>query len=193
MRCDYCYNKEIVFAKNGSITMGEALDFLRSRSGLLDGVVLSGGEATAYDLREFCHAIKALGFSIKLDTNGTNFTNIKKLLDLELLDYVALDYKAPKAKFTQISHSNKYDAFLQTLEYLLAGKTEFEVRTTLHADLLDVDDINAIIEDLEQRGYKNNYYIQEFLDTQESIANLQKPTKKFDKSKLKSTLNVIWR
>jgi pyruvate formate lyase activating enzyme len=80
MRCDYCYNKEIVFAKSGSITLREALDFLRSRRGLLDGVVLSGGEATAYELLPFTQAIKEMGFSIKLDTNGTNFNNLKKLL-----------------------------------------------------------------------------------------------------------------
>jgi pyruvate formate lyase activating enzyme len=134
-----------------------------------------------------------MGFSIKLDTNGTNFNNLKKLLEFGVVDFVALDYKAPKAKFTQITHSNKYEDFEKSLAYLLEGKTPFEVRTTLHADLLDVDDINTIIADLEQKGYKNNYYIQRFLETKESIANLHTPTKKFETSKLKSRLKIIWR
>ncbi len=193
MRCDYCYNKEIVFAKNGSISLQKALDFLSTRVSLLDGVVLSGGEATAYDLVAFCQEIKRMGFAIKLDTNGTYFENFKKLLDLNLLDYIALDYKAPKEKFTQITHSRKYDEFSQTLKLLLASSIDFEVRTTLHADLLTPQDINLIITDLEQRGYNKTYYIQEFLNTKENIANITEPKLEFNKKALKSKLNIIWR
>jgi len=193
MRCDYCYNKDIVFAKNGTITMHEALDFLRSRVALLDGVVLSGGEATAYDLVPFCQAVKEMGFSIKLDTNGTNFDNLKKLLDLHLLDYIALDYKAPKEKFTVITHSRKYDEFSKSLDILLTSDIDFEVRTTLHADLLTPTDINLIIQDLEARGYDKPYYIQEFLETETNIANLQKATSNFNKKSLKSSIDIIWR
>ena len=193
MRCDYCYNKDIVFAKKGTITMREALDFLRSRIGLLDGVVLSGGEATAYDLVSFCQAIKEMGFSIKLDTNGTNFDNLKKLLDLHLLDYVALDYKAPKEKFTQITHSRRYNDFSKSLDMLLASGIDFEVRTTLHADLLTATDINLITQDLEQRGYNKPYYIQNFLETETNIANLQKATSSFNKEALNNSLDIVWR
>jgi len=193
MRCDYCYNKDIVFAKNGSITLREALDFLRSRIGLLDGVVLSGGEATAYDLVSFCQTIKDMGFAIKLDTNGTYYKNFKQLLDLNLLDYVALDYKAPKEKFTQITHSRKYDEFSKTLDLLLTSDIDFEVRTTLHADLLSPNDINTIIDDLEKRAYNKNYYIQEFLETETNIGNIQKATSSFNKDAIKNSLKIIWR
>ena len=193
MRCDYCYNREIVFAKNGTITMQETLDFLSSRVSLLDGVVLSGGEATAYNLIEFCQAIKKMGFSIKLDTNGTYHNNLKQLLDLQLLDYVALDYKAPQEKFTQITHSRRYDEFSKTLDILLASDIEFEVRTTVHSDLLSVTDINAIITDLIQRGYTKDYYLQEFLDTKTSIADMKTPTSSLDKTALKRGLNIVWR
>ena len=193
MRCDYCYNKEIVFAKNGDITIPKALDFLSSRVSLLDGVVLSGGEATAYNLIEFCQAIKKMGFSIKLDTNGTYHNNLKQLLDLQLLDYVALDYKAPQEKFTQITHSRRYDEFSKTLDILLASDIEFEVRTTVHSDLLSVTDINAIITDLIQRGYTKDYYLQEFLDTKTSIADMRTPTSSLDKTALKRGLNIVWR
>jgi len=193
MRCDYCYNSDIVFAKSGNYTMDDMLEFLKTRVGLLDGVVLSGGEATTHPLAYFCQEIKKLGFLIKLDTNGTNPHVIKELLDLELLDYVALDYKAPKEKFIKITHSKDYDKFSDTLEMLIKSKIKFEVRTTLHNDLLSVDDINTIIHDLKNRGYSKIYYLQKFLDTQTTIANLQKSSKVFDDSKLFKEIEIIWR
>jgi len=193
MRCDYCYNSDIVYAKNGNYSLDYALNFLKSRVSLLDGVVLSGGEATTHDLVAFCKEIKKLGFSIKLDTNGTNYGTIKELLDLDLIDYIALDYKAPKTKFTQITHSNKYDEFSKTLNLLIEYKTAFEVRTTLHNDLLNVDDINTIINDLVQRGYNKKYFVQKFLDTGENIGNLKNSSTHFDESKLSTALEIIWR
>ena len=193
MRCDFCYNKDIVFAKEGNYTLKDALNFLGQRKNLLDGVVLSGGEASSYELTSFCQEIKKLGFLIKLDTNGTNVHELKKLIDLNLLDYVALDYKAPEYKFTQITHSKKYDEFVKSLELLIESGVRFEVRTTLHADLLNSDDINFILADLKERGYNQTYYIQEFIETQNNIGKLQKPSHSFDKSQLLSSFPIVWR
>jgi pyruvate formate lyase activating enzyme len=193
MRCDYCYNKDIVFAKDGKYSYNDILDFLKTRVNLLEAVVLSGGEASSYDLVLFCQKIKQLGFKIKLDTNGTNFIHVKELIDLNLLDYVALDYKAPEAKFTQITHSNKFDEFSKTLDLLINSNVEFEARTTVHADLLSSDDINEIIIDLKNRGYKNSYFIQEFLETEKNIGDLKRAKNKLDKSSLRSDLEVIFR
>jgi len=193
MRCDYCYNKDIVFAKNGSYSYADVLEFLKKRVGLLDSVVLSGGEATSHNLVEFCKEIKKLGFLIKLDTNGVNYNSIKELLELDLLDFIALDYKAPKEKFLKITYSDKYDEFSKTLDLLIKSDIEFEARTTLHNDLLNVDDINLIIDDLDAREYKGNYYVQEFLDTGTSIGNLTNSSISFDKEMLSNKLNIIWR
>jgi pyruvate formate lyase activating enzyme len=193
MRCDYCYNKAIVFSNSGSYTIDEVLEFLHSRVNLLEAVVLSGGEASSHDLVEFCKAVKKLGFKIKLDTNGTYFSKVKELVELELLDFVALDYKAPKEKFTQITHSNKYDEFSKTLDFLINNFKDFEARTTLHNDLLSEDDINDIIKDLVKRGYDKNYYIQKFQDTGESIGNLEAASNSFDASLLSDRLNIVWR
>ena len=193
MRCDYCYNKDIVFARDGKYSYQDILNFLKIRQNLLDAVVLSGGEATSHDLIEFCKEIKKLGFKIKLDTNGTNPLHVEQLLKKNLLDFIALDYKAPKDKFTQITHSNKYDEFLQTLEIIINSNIEHEVRTTLHSDLLHVEDINEIIKTLHTNGYRNTYYIQEFLDTGSSIASLQTPTTHFDKTKLLNLLKIQYR
>jgi len=193
MRCDYCYNKDIVFAKSGAYSLGDALNFLKTRQSLLDGVVLSGGEASLQELIPFCKAIKKLGFSIKLDTNGTNPELVKELIALELLDYIALDYKAPKEKFQAITHSHNYDAFNETLTFLIETEFDFEVRTTLHADLLNENDINTIIRDLQQKSYNGTYYIQEFRVTDENIGNLQKPQSSFDKSRLLDDIKIVWR
>lgn len=193
MRCDYCYNKDIVFAKSGEFSFNDVLEFLKTRLNLLDAVVLSGGEATSHDLVEFCKAIKKLGFKIKLDTNGTNFKQVKELLGLGLVDFIALDYKAPKEKFGKITHSNRYDDFSKTLDLLIDASIEFEVRTTLHNDLLNTDDINYIIKDLVQRGYNKNYYIQKFQDTGDNVGNIGLASNTFDSSKLIDDLNIIWR
>ena len=193
MRCDFCYNRDIVFAKDGEYSYSDVLEFLKTRVNLLEAVVLSGGEATSHELVEFCKQIKKLGFLIKLDTNGTNYNSVKELLELNLLDYVALDYKAPEDKFMQITHSNRYDEFSKTLNLLIQSNIEFEVRTTLHCDLLNVDDINTIINDLIFRGYDNQYYIQKFLLTEDNIGNLSRASTNFDRSKLSKALEIVWR
>ena len=193
MRCDYCYNKDIVFAKSGTYSYNDILDFLKTRVGLLDAVVLSGGEVTSHNLVEFCKQIKQLGFLIKLDTNGINYDSIKELVESNLVDYIALDYKAPKNKFFKITKSNRYNQFSKTLDFLIQNELEFEVRTTLHYDLLNENDINTITKDLKTRGYKNKYYIQQFLDTGTNIGNLQEPSNNFDKEKLINDEETIWR
>ena len=193
MRCSYCYNVDIVYAKNGTLSFNDVLDFLKQRVGRLDAVVLSGGEATTHPLVEFCQEVKKLGFKIKLDTNGTNPTQVKELYDAKLLDFIALDYKAPQSKFQVITKSNKFDAFSKTLDYLLASHINFEVRTTLHADLLNEKDINEIIADLVSRGYKKDYYIQKFMETDTNIANLIAPQDTFNNELLLNSLNIIFR
>lgn len=193
MRCDFCYNKSIVFSKIGIYDYQDILSFLKTRVNLLDAVVLSGGEASSHDLVDFCKEIRELGFLIKLDTNGTNYETIKELIELRLLDYIALDYKAPKEKFTQITHSNKYEEFSKTLDLLIDGNINYEVRTTLHNDLLHEDDINAIILDLSQRGYNKKYYIQKFLDTGTNIGNISASMKNFETSKLLKNLEIVFR
>ncbi len=193
MKCDYCYNKSIVFSKEGQKSFNDILTFLKKRVGLLDGVVLSGGEATGHNLIPFCKEVKKLGFSIKLDTNGANFKQIKDLIELNLIDYIALDYKAPQYKFKEITHSNSFEAFSKTLDFLISSGFTFEVRTTIHNDLLNEKDINFIINDLIKRGYKKQYFLQQFLDTGDNIGNIESTLKSFDKSTLSKDLEIIWR
>lgn len=200
MRCPYCYNKDIVFSKEGKYSLNDILDFLKTRVGLLDAVVLSGGEATGHSLTEFCKKIKDIGFLIKLDTNGTNFAALKELIDLKLVDFISLDYKAPEYKFKQLTMSNKFAEFSKSLDFLINSERDFadesfgfEIRTTVHSDLLDEDDINYIMVDLKKRGYSKKYYLQNFLYTSDNIGNIPEQKKVFDKSRLLNDLDTVWR
>ena len=190
MRCVYCYNKDIVFGE-GEISEEEAIAFLQSRVGLLEAVVLSGGEVTLYnDLVEFCKKIKQLKFKIKLDTNGLNTEMIQVLVENRLVDYIALDYKAPKEKYFVITKDKHFDNFSKTLNYLIQKEFSFEVRTTVHNDLLRVEEINRIIKDLLKRGYSGTYYLQPFVFTENTIGKVQEEKNAFDISKISNELNV---
>ncbi len=192
MRCEYCYNPDIVNSKSGLYTIDDLLGFLKKRVGLLEAVVLSGGEATMHNLIEICKEIKALDYKIKLDTNGSNPKQIKELLEKELLDFVAIDFKATKNKFKEITKSNLYDNFIESLNILEKSGIEYEVRTTLHNDLLNVHDINEMQDILIENNYKKDYFVQNFLEV-ENIGDLKSSTQKFDLSKLDNKLNIIWR
>ena len=184
-RCLYCYNDNIVYTKEGNYTQNNILDFLKTRIGLLDSVVLSGGEATVHNVIPFCKEIKKLGFKIKLDTNATNLPQIKKLIDLNLIDYMAIDFKAPKYKFEEIVGINMYDNTIKTIQYLINIDFNFELRTTINKDLLDENDINSMIEIISNLGYKNIYYLQNFLETSSNIGNISKSST-IDKNKINS-------
>ena len=182
-RCLYCYNDNIVYTKEGNYTQNNILDFLKTRIGLLDSVVLSGGEATVHNVIPICKEIKKLGFKIKLDTNATNLPQIKKLIELNLLDYIAIDFKAPKYKFKEIVGVDMYDNTIKTIQYLISIDFTFELRTTINKSLLDENDINSMIETISNLGYKNIYYLQNFLETSSNIGHISKSSN-IDKSNI---------
>lgn len=163
MRCGYCHNPQIVKGK-GRGNINQILTFLEKRKGLLDGVVLSGGEASIYaGLIDFAHQVKQMGYAIKLDTNGTRPDMIVKLLKNNLLDYVALDYKAPPEKFKKVTGIDKFKDFENTLDILCTqDKIPFEVRTTVHTTLMNEADVSAIIHDLDRKKYSKIFYVQNF-------------------------------
>lgn len=161
MRCGYCHNPQIVLGK-GTIGEEEAIGFLRRRIGLLDGVVLSGGEATTWPgLAGFAARVKAMGFAVKLDTNGLRPDVVASLLKHRLLDRIALDYKAPPARFRQVTSTTAYSRFSATLDILCAqDDVPFEVRSTVHTGLLNEDDILAMARDLAARNYTGTFALQ---------------------------------
>lgn len=173
MRCLYCYNPDIVLGK-GKLSFQEALKFLKTRVNLLDGVVLSGGECTSHkSIIKLIIEIKKMGLLIKVDTNGSNPDMIKFLLKEKLIDYVALDFKAPIDKFKSITNSDLYSSFISSLKLLISSAIPYEVRTTIHSTLLAQNDIQHMIDVLEEFNYKGVYYIQNFVNNTKTLAELE--------------------
>lgn len=172
MKCLYCYNPEIVNGK-GVYSYQDVFSFLSKRRGLLDGVVLSGGECTLHkDLIPFIEEIKSQGFKVKIDTNGLKPEVIQELLEKNLIDYVALDFKTLAPDFYKITKTISFDKFEQTLEVLQKSKIPFEVRTTIHSDLISRENLEKMISFLEQKKYQNTYYLQPFRNNVETISAL---------------------
>lgn len=191
MRCLYCYNFEIVNSKK-DIGEDKLITFLKSRVGLLEGVVFSGGECTLnQNFTSLARKVKELGFNLKVDTNGSNLKALQKTINF--IDYIALDFKAPKDKFKNVTSSNLYDEFIKTLKFLTHINFNFEVRTTIHSDLLDENDISKMAQILEKNGYKNSYFLQNFLNTGLNFGNLTTPKKEFDINKINSNLEICLR
>lgn len=190
MSCHYCYNPSIVRGE-GIYTNEEILTFLKTRVGKLTSVVLSGGECTLYPhLIELCEEIRELGFKIKIDTNGLKPDVIKELIDFSLIDFIALDYKAPAHKFFDITNNTSHEKFFKTLDHLIDKNFSFEVRTTIHSDLLTTEDINDIIADLKRRKYKGTYYLQNFLHVEDTLGNITTPSVPIDKNLLRNDLPI---
>jgi pyruvate formate lyase activating enzyme len=147
-------------------------DFLAERRDRLDGVVFSGGECTACcELPELCAPVKDAGFKVKLDTNGTYPHTLATMIAGGLVDYIALDYKAPYYKFEQVTGSRLFSQFSQSLDLLIDSNLDFEVRTTFHSALLDSADIHGIASDLQQRGYTGTLYIQNFVNGTKTLGS----------------------
>lgn len=172
MRCLYCYNPEIVFGK-GIISFENVLQFLKGRRRLLDAVVFSGGECLLHKKSvSFIAEVKKMGFLVKIDTNGSQPKVLKELIEKELIDYVALDFKAMPENFEKITQSKLFIPFEKSLHLLLQSKISFEVRTTVHSELLNTNDIKEMISYLEKVGYEGNYYIQHFVNGAPTIEKL---------------------
>ncbi|GAA4144768.1 hypothetical protein GCM10022216_28080 [Sphingobacterium kyonggiense] len=172
MRCLYCYNPDIVLGK-GKIGIDEAKLFLQSRRGLLQAVVFSGGECSMHpDLMKLAKIAKEMGYLIKVDTNGTRPKVLKAMYEEGLLDYVALDFKALSPKYKEITLFDDFKSFEQSLEFLISTRLTFEVRTTVHGQLLSNDDLQEMLFFLEGKGYVGNYYLQAALNNVKTLSDL---------------------
>lgn len=193
LRCSYCYNPKIVTAENGTMSGDDLLRFLTKRQGLLDAVVLSGGECTGYPaLIELCHSIRKLGYKIKVDSNGHYPAALEALITAQLVDFVALDYKAPADKFKALTGTPNNAPFFESLKLLIASNCPFEVRTTVHSGLLGESDISAIADDLWRRGYRGNYYLQKFVAT-DTLSETPPQSEWIDLNKVSSPLTICQR
>lgn len=155
-RCGYCHNPELI---NGEAKIEEVFEFLKTRQGKLDGVVITGGEPCLQkDLPEFIKQVKELGFAVKLDTNGSFPEMLEKVL--ADLDYVAMDIKAPLEKYSQIVNVDvDTSKILKSIEVLKNGGVDYEFRTTVVKSQLSFEDFEKIGQLIQGAP---RYYLQRF-------------------------------
>lgn len=167
-RCPWCYSAELVLpvkiAKQPRLSEKEFFDFLRQRKGLLEGVVLCGGEPTVNkELPKFIEKIKGMGFSVKLDTNGSNPKMLKDLVGRGLVDYVAMDIKAslknPIYK-NIIGEEIKLENIEESVEFLKNSDIDSEFRTTAVDTIHKKEDFLEIAKWISGPDVK--YYLQNF-------------------------------
>ncbi len=184
-RCRYCHNSYFLLPEYPLLLNLEVVDFLKSRVGLLDTIVICGGEPTMHGqgLIEWLRFIKSYGFRVKLDTNGTNFSLVKDIILEKLIDFIAIDYKAPISKYKDVvvvGNENIYQNILKTIELVAKSGIEYDIRTTVHSSLLTKDDLLIMVDELKGAGV-DNYSIQKYVDSKNV---LDKDSLGYDQSSL---------
>lgn len=162
--CPYCHNPELRGLNKGAelIEEKEVLDFLESRKGKLEGVVITGGEPTLQpDLIEFIKKIKEMGFLVKLDSNGSKPEILQKIIDEKLVDYIAMDVKAPLEKYQEhVRRDIEVNNIKKSIDLIINSGIDYEFRTTVVKKLLSFEDILEIVKLV--KGAKR-YYLQKFV------------------------------
>ena len=151
LRCPFCHNRELVLPEErGSLaplTREELLDFLRRRQGMLDGVCVTGGEPLlSNEVFGLLREIKALGYAVKLDTNGGFPARLRRAVEEGLADFVAMDIKNAPARYAETAGiaGLSLAPFQESIDYLMGGAVPFEFRTTVVRELHREEDLIAL-------------------------------------------------
>jgi len=164
-RCPFCHNSSLVLSPTlPELSQDDFFAFLRKRQGLLDGVAITGGEPLLHpDMPLLLEKIRALGYAVKLDTNGAFPDRLRAILDAGLVEYVAMDVKNSPEKYEQTAGvSGILPAVEESIALLRAGKTPFEFRTTLVDELHAHQDFAAIGQWI---AGTERYFMQGFVDS----------------------------
>ena len=198
-RCPFCYNASLVLPekikKGQTIPEKEFFSFLLEKRELLQGVVISGGEPTINnDLPKFVSKIKKLGFFIKLDTNGSNPEMINYLIKNNLIDYVTIDIKAPKEKYTEIIGFKGCSPFWlienieKSINLIKKSKIDYEFKTTIVKPFLDRNDVLKIARWI---GPAKKYSIQLFKNG-DIIDKKLESNKQYDPKEISKIAKTAW-
>ena len=165
-RCPFCHNALLVNEEaTEEYKTEEILSFLQKRKGLLDGVCVTGGEPLLQpDINKFLKEIKDMGYSVKLDTNGSFPEKLKELIDLSLVDYVAMDVKNCIEKYPLSVGIDNFNTekIEKSIDILLQEKVDYEFRTTIVEEHHNIEDIEALAKRI--KGAKR-YFLQKFVDS----------------------------
>ena len=166
LRCPFCHNAELIDGTAPAVMDEDGLlAFLKKRKGLLEGVAVTGGEPLLRggELIRLAEKIRELGYPLKLDTNGTHPEGLRRMIDAGLVAYAAMDIKNDPDRYAQTCGMEQMDLgpVRESVRLLMEGRTEYEFRTTVVAELHDADSFRKIGEWI--RGAKR-YYLQKFTD-----------------------------
>ena len=157
-RCRYCHNPELVYPHLFLEPMPEEdlFAFLKRRQGTLEGVVITGGEPTLHeDILDFTAKIKQMGFAIKWDTNGTRPEMLREAYQRKLLDYVAMDLKAPLEKYSAITGVDfNPEIIKESMKLIKESGVPYQFRTTYDKEVLTDEDISAIRSLTDEQHYR---------------------------------------
>lgn len=179
MRCPFCYNTKLVLnpKEMPTISFEEIQNYLKKHEGWIDGVVITGGEPTIQeDLPILCEEISKMNLAVKVDTNGTNPSMIRNLLKKGLINYVAMDVKAPLtedaySKASGVNTATLLKSIDETIGTLLESGVEYEFRTTLVPTMHGASDIEKVCEKI--KGCRK-YALQNFkVDVETIDSNFQ--------------------
>lgn len=170
-RCPFCHNSDLLPGQ-GQPLMDDAqlLRFLEKRKGLLDGVCVTGGEPTLQpQLPQLLEGIKALGYAVKLDTNGARPQVLRELVEKGVVDYVAMDIKNSREEYPKTAgiKESLLPQIEESIRYLTSGKVDYEFRTTVVSQLHSGDSIEAMgkwVCTLAQGEKPKRWYLQSYVD-----------------------------
>lgn len=192
LKCPYCHNKDLVYIPENYSYFHpqEILDFLNKRKNILDGVCVSGGEPLMQEqLIPFLKEIKKLNYEIKLDTNGMRVDKLKQVVDLQLVDYIAMDVKQTKEKYALVSGCENsgfdVDNINACIQYIKACGVSYEFRTTVVKEFHTIEDIQEIARWI---GNCESWYLQQFHDNGNCI---QQGLHAYDVDEMKEICNSV--
>ncbi|MBQ5389391.1 MAG: anaerobic ribonucleoside-triphosphate reductase activating protein [Clostridia bacterium] len=174
-RCPFCHNAGLVVRPSAQAVREEELfAFLDKRKKMLDGVCITGGEPLLQpDIADFIRRVRAMGYAVKLDTNGSFPEKLAALIDEGLVDYVAMDIKNSPAKYEETAGANNIlEKVRASVSLLLANKVDYEFRTTITGNLHAEADMQAIGAWI--RGTKK-YFLQPFKDSGDLVCGENDP------------------
>ncbi len=199
MRCPYCHNGELVLNPPAEMKISEeeVLAHLKKRSNVLSGLCITGGEPTLQpDLCDFIEKVRALGYKIKLDTNGLKPNTLGQLLEKGFLDYVAMDIKAGRDNYSRATGINaNIDKISESVSILLKSDVEFELRTTvvrgIHTEE-DFADIKSWLSEIvgESASRIEHYYLQSYV-YRDTVLDKDGAYESFTKEELESFAEIL--
>ena len=190
LRCPFCHNSEIICEANNDkeyISEEYILNFLKNRYGILQGVVITGGEPLLHDISDFIRKIKELNYDIKLDTNGTFPDRLEYLIKEKLIDYIAMDIKndVPRYNSTSGCKSININNIYKSISIIMNSNIDYEFRTTV---LKYVHDNESFYNIGKMIKGASKYYIQPFINRDTvSVKGLSSP----DKDELKEFKDIM--